>query len=107
MHTDRLVDCAAHEFVGLLGRDPADFGQFFRITDKDISPVCWPGGHVDHGAAGLRVDPAAEDAACADPESCLFLDFADGRVGRAFAGLDLAWLLSTGREPVLWWLDAF
>ena len=50
----------------------------------------WPGRHVDHGAAGLGVDAAADDAAGPDPQACFLFDLSDRRVGRALAGLDLA-----------------
>jgi hypothetical protein len=79
-----------HQLVGFGEGDPADFGELVAVADEDVGAVGWPGGHVDHGAAGGRVDPAADLLAGFDLEAGLFLDFADAGVGRLFPWFDLA-----------------
>ena len=87
---DGLVDRAAHEFVCFCEGDPAHFGKFLVIANEGIGAVGWPGRDVDHAAAGLRVDAAADNAAGPDPQAGFLFDLSYRRVGRALAGLDLA-----------------
>ena len=87
---DGFEDRAAHEFVGFGEADPPHFGQFLVVAEEGVGAVGGPGCHVDHGAAGLGVDTAADDAAGPDPQACLLFDLSDCRIGGAFAGLDLS-----------------
>jgi hypothetical protein len=87
---DGLEDHAVHQFLGFCQADPADLGQFLLVADKHVRPVGRLGGHVDHGAAGVRVNAAADNSASLDAQARFLLDLPHGGIGRALAGLDLA-----------------
>jgi len=94
-------DRAAHKFIGLREIHPAHFGQLLVVADEGISAMSWPGCHVDHGAASLGVDTAADDTAGPDPQACFLFDFSYRGVGRAFPRLDLSCDERPGRLAVV------